>query len=284
MLTLMLASLLGCNGDADPVDTTVDACGPGGDSYTFVMTGMYYTRKDDNGQTLGFDLDDHVSDAGDDEGCFKEDAVDPYGNEGIDNQFSVLIPALEAVEPEVSAVEGLILDSINAGDLLLLFEVSGVHDMDNDECVSVSVFRGEGAPLIGTDGKLLDHQSFSRSDLPPNSTVEQASIVDGAVEVRGLELVLPLMILDVELEFNIDEAAARLMFDDDGSLSGYFGGGVPLEDILVIADEEDLGATADLIRSVVPTFADLFPDAGGQCQELSVAFEMDGVPAFFYGE
>jgi hypothetical protein len=278
--TLPLLLLLGCKPPEEAI--VADSC-EGGETYTWVMTGMFYTRRDDNNNVAGFDLDDHVSDAGDDEGCGHADLEDPDGNEGIDNAFSGIVPALEATE--AAAVEGLIQDSISQGELLLLFQLTGVDDPMNDDCASLSVYRGEGEPMIGTDGTILDSQSFSRSALPPNSTIEQVSIVDGRIEARGLEMVLPIQILDVALTFNIDDAAIQLDIAEDLSgVSGFFSGGVPVEDILVLTEEEDIGDITALVKTLVTGVADLFPDEDGVCQELSIAFEVEATTAFFYGD
>lgn len=281
MLPHLLLLLAGCKDQ--PADTSEMTSCETGETYSWVMTSMTYTRRDADNRVWGFDLDDHVSDAGDDEGCGHADLEDPDGNGGIDNAFSGIVPALEATEAK--AVEQLIQDSISNGELLILFQLSGVDDLMNDDCVSVSAFRADGAPMIGTDGLILDSQSFSHSTLPPQSTIDGAQIVDGRVVSRGLELALPINILDVELQFNIDEAAIRMDISEDGeSITGFFGGGVPLEDILVLTKEEDIGDITSLVKSLVTTVADLYPDEDGTCQELSVSFNLEGRTAFFYGE
>lgn len=281
MLSLLPMLLTGCKDQ--PADTSDPTSCETGETYSWVMTSMTYTRRDAENRVWGFDLDDHASESGDDEGCGHADLEDPDGNEGIDNAFSGIVPALEATEAK--AVEGLIQDSINNGELLILFQLSGVDDLMNDDCVSVSAFRADGAPMIGTDGLILDSQSFSRSNLLPQSTIEGAQIVDGRVVTRGLEIALPINILDVELQFNIDDAAIRLdVSEDTESITGFFGGGVPLEDILVLTKEKDIGDITSLVESLVTTVADLYPDENGTCQELSVSFHLTGRTAFFYGE
>lgn len=282
MIGLWLVNMLGCADKGTTDSASVDVCA-GGETISWVMTSMTYTRRDDDNRVWGFDLDDHQSDVGDDEGCGHADLLDPDGVPGIDNAFSGIVPALEATEAK--AVEGLIQNSINSGELLILFTLDGVDDLQNDDCVSVSALRAEGAPLIGTDGMILDSQSFAHSSLPPQSTVFNAQIEDGRLEARGLEMVLPINILDVELQFNIAAAALRLdIAEDGGTMAGFFGGGVPLEDILVLTKEEDIGDITALVETLVTSMADLNPDAEGSCQELSIAFHLEGRTAFFYGE
>ena len=67
-------------------------------------------------------------------------------------------------------------------------------------------------------------------------------------------------------------------------MAGVFGGGVNLDDILRIVEEGDLGDIRELVTTLVTGAADLSPDEDGICQELSVAFEFETTPGFFYGE
>jgi len=274
MIWLLLSA---CGGDKTEA---VADCSTG-EELTAVLNVVAYTRRKD-GVVWGFNLDDHVSDDNDWEGCSHEDLIDPAGNEGIDNAFSGLIPALEATE--ASAVEDLIQDSVNNGELLLVVKLTGIDDFDNDDCVSLEFARADGAPIMGTDGEMLDGQSFGRSDFPPYAYVEQTTITDGVVDVRGVPLFLPLQVLDVELEFDMPEGAVRLAVSEDGIMTGVFGGGVSNSDILRIVEEGDLGDIRELVTTLVTSAADLKPDEDGVCQELSVAFQFETTPAFFYGE
>lgn len=274
MIWLLLSA---CGGDK--AEEAAD-CSTGED-LTAVLNVVAYTRRKD-GVVWGFNLDEHISDDNDWEGCSHEDLVDPVGNEGIDNAFSGLIPALEATE--ASAVEDLIQDSVNNGELLLMVKLTGIDDFDNDDCVSLEFARADGSPIMGTDGEMLDGQSFGRSEFPPYAYVEQTTITDGVVDVRGVPLFLPLQVLDVELEFDMPEGAVRLEVSEDGIMTGVFGGGVANSDILRIVEEGDLGDIRELITTLVTGAADLKPDDEGICQELSVAFQFETTPAFFYGE
>jgi hypothetical protein len=272
----MIWLLLGCGRE---VEEAAD-CSTG-ETITAVLNVVAYTRREGN-VVWGFNLDDHISDDNDEEGCDHADLVDPVGNEGIDNAFSGLIPALEATE--ASAVEDLIQDSVNNGQLLLMVSLHGVDDVVNDDCISVEFARADGTPIMGTDGEMLDGQSFARSENPPYAYVESAAIVDGVVDVRGVPLFLPLQVLDVELEFDMPQGALRVDVSEDAVMTGVFGGGVQVGDILRIVEEGDLGDIRELVTGLVTGAADLKPDDEGVCQELSVAFEFQTTPAFFYGE
>ncbi|MCB9742645.1 MAG: hypothetical protein H6741_11690 [Alphaproteobacteria bacterium] len=273
MLLLLLSALLACKGP----DTELLECGDSEDRVAGVITGLYFGRRDGD-VTVGFDLDDHVSDAGDDESCGNADLVHPDGTEGIDSAFSGLVPALEATEAQ--AVEGLIQDSIANGQLLLVVELSKVDDPWNDDCVDVGIHRAEGAPLLGTDGRVLDNQTFQESSSVAPALMFDAPLVDGAVTAGPFEMALPLQILDVALEFTITDGQIFIQRDEYGGFTGYFAGAVPLEQILAIVSENDLGDIRDLVTNLVSLAADMHPDENGDCQALSIVFEFEGAPAY----
>jgi len=277
------ALLIGC---ADPAADTAapaeDFCDGGGTVEVALMTSMLFARRSDDGVSVGFDLDDHVSDAGDGEGCGHADLVSPDGAEGIDNGFSAIIPALEATEAQ--AVEGLVQDAIHNGELLLMVQIEGVHDLENDPCVDVEVARGYGEPLIGTDGALLPGQTLDRHPDVPVSRVEGASIVDGALEVRGLDLSMEIQVLNALIGLDLYDVGVHLELGEDDVGWGYFGGGLLVQDVadqLLAIENIEVG---DLAAQLFELSADLHPDEGGACTQLSMVVEFTTTTAFFYPE
>lgn len=273
---MLLALLLACT---PPEGDTADA-GPG-DTYGILMSTLAFGRRADDGTAWGFDIDGHVSDANDGEGCGHADLVDADGNTGIDSSFSGLVPALEATE--AAAVEGLIQDSIQNGELLLLVEVSGVDSLVYDACVDVRVVRAVGTPFIGTDGAVLDGQTFAANPNVAPAEMNCVPLVDGSVVAGPFALTLEFQVLDVALAFHMTNASIRLDLAEDGRTGwGYFGGSVPNADILVIVEEGDLADIADLVRGLVAAAADLEPNGEGTCDALSVVFEYGAVEAFVH--
>ncbi len=251
-------------------------------TYTFVMSTLAFGRRDEQGAAWGFDLDHHVSEAGDDEGCGHADLVDPDGLAGVDSAFSGIVPALEA--SEAGAVAGLIQDSVENGQLLLLVELSGVDDPVNDDCVDVRMVRGAGTPLVGTDGTLLDGQTFAAAPGAQPTQVDCVPLVEGSVRAGPFPLDLQLQVLDVAVTFGLAEAYVRLDLAADGRTAwGYFGGAVPTSNILVIVDEGDLADIAPLVRGLVSAAADMEPNDAGTCDALSIVFEFGGIEGFVYG-
>jgi len=268
-----LLALLGCTGD----EPDAESCGDPADVHTVVISALTFGRTLDDGTTWGFDLDGRVSDSSDWEGCYRQDQISPEGVEGIDSAFTVLVPALEATEG--AAVEGLIADSIVNGELILLLELTGVDDLSNDDCVDATLYRGDGTPLVGTDGHILDGQTFGVSETVAPVT-GRGSIVDDQVTVRDISVSLPLQILDAELVLTMHDAAIRADLYSDGTASGYLAGAVPTHEITDIAYEEDVDSLAEIIEGLVNLSADLDPDDLGVCQSLSVTLEYEAIPAW----
>lgn len=260
------------------------ACAPeapapaAGETVTLVLDTLAFGRRGDDGTAWGFDLDGQVSTTSDEAGCYRADLVDPEGRPGIDSAFSGMVPALEATE--AGAVEGLIADSITSGELLLLVELAGVDDRVDDPCVDLTVWRGEGTPLVGTDGMILDGQSFAVDPALSAETVSCVALAGGTVTAGPFTLDLPLQVLDVAVQFHVQDAWIRVDLAEGGDGWGYFGGGVPTADILrIVQEEEDLGGIKDLVVTLVESAADLRGE-GGACDGLSIVFEYTGRPAF----
>ncbi|MCP4920487.1 MAG: hypothetical protein GY913_26600 [Proteobacteria bacterium] len=265
---------LACTG---PVEE--DSCGHQDDKISWVVTKMDFARRDDAGQGLGFDIDGHTTSSGDSDGCGIADITSPDGTEGVDSAFSGILPTLEATQ--AVAVSGLIEDSIKSGELLIVPELMRVDDLADDDCVDFGLWRGEGVPMVGTDGELLDAQTFTRSELDPG-LVDSVELVDGALVAAPFEYTLPVQILDVFVTFHMNETHLQMEVDEDGTMHGYFGGAVPLTDFDVITDLDDIGEVGDLLEGLLPYAADMDLDADGTCDAMTIVFEVEGTESFFY--
>ena len=137
--------------------------------------------------------------------------------------------------------------------------------------------------MIGSDGELLPSQSFARSDLP-NSESMGIAVEDGAFIASGFDYQLPLQVLDVYVDFNMKNTKLYGKWEPDGSISGYFGGAVPLDDFRTITDLNDIGDVADLLDGLLSAAADIDLDNDGTCDAISLVFSYEGISAFFYGE
>lgn len=280
----MIALLLACVAPPVQPDIHTDTCDTSTDTSAervIVVKTMTLGRRVD-GVTPGFDLDGHVTDADDAEGCFQPDLVDPAGVEGIDSAFSAFVPVLEATEG--AALEGLLQGAIDSGDMLLLFRLEGVDDVSNDPCVNLEAVQGMGTPRLGTDGVLLSGQTFDIDPNVPASRVEGLALVDGRVEARGVELTIPLQFFDLPLELTLSDAAVSITLAADGSATGHIGGGLDVEYIVTLLEGRDDIDIQDLAIELLRSNADLFPDETGTCHELSAVLEFGATSAFLFDE
>lgn len=308
---LLAAGLVACTGD----DSGSVSLGPGADakscdnaddSVAFVMSAIDFARVED-GVSWGFDLDGYDSAAGDPDGCNKPDLTDPNGNTGIDNAFAGLLPALEATE--AVAITGILQDSIAAGDLLLMMELRGVDDLENDDCVSMSFGPALGTPLIGNDGYMLDGQSFARDESEDQVLVENLEIVDGVVQMAGVEFTLELQVLAATFAITVSDASIQLHttpaeryidpsavtstdtgepgeadLGDNIVYTGFFGGGFSIDYMLGVLNDNALDqGLKDLINQALPLSADLKND-DGECRNMSVTFEFESTSAYYFDE
>lgn len=242
----------------------------------YVMSEIRFAREVE-GVSDGFDLDG--VDGG---GCGIADFTSPEGAPGIDNAFARIVPALELTE--AAAVEPLIQDAINNGALLLLVELAGMDDAGEDECVDVGVLRGAGEPLVGTDRRLLSHQTLDVDASVDPVWVERATIAAGSAHAAPVTVFLPIQILDADLAFEMSDGALRIDLHEDGTASGVFGGG--LEVAALMAEMAETGnVDPNLIGAMevlLEQNADLDPGPDGVCRKVSTTFEFTAVPVYVF--
>lgn len=273
----MLFLLLACKNEASDLEDP--GCGDPTATDVVILKTITFGRRDAENHTWGFNLDGLVSDASDAKGCYKPDLETPDGQVGIDSSFSGLVPVLE--QTEARAVEGIIQEGINTGEILIGVELSKVDDRQNDSCVGMRVVRAKGPPMMGTDGYIEAGQTY---DIDPDalvSTVEKATIVDGSLTAGPFDWGMTIDVLAAHLDFTLHDAYVHYELAEDGGGQGYMGGGLNLQyliDFLATASP----ASYDIAKAFLPTAADLKPDSTGACTEISAVIEFSTTPGFFY--
>jgi hypothetical protein len=283
-LAALALALLACScegGEATfvghPAPVAVDSCASS-KTHAALLTSLVFARETSPGVTEGFDLDNEVSQGTEDASCRHKDFVDPEGRQGIDNQLAALIPVVESVVG--NAVDGLLQGSINDGQLLLMLEMDHSENMTSDPCVDLAVQIARGKPSLGTDGVVEAYQTF---ELDPNAPrgVGRAAIENGVLTAGPMEIAIPLKIFDVSFTLHVHGARFRYTIDDEGQISGVFGGGIVVDELLAGVSQ---GAGVDRIiggiRLALNASADLAPDADGKCRQLSATIHFTATPAF----
>jgi len=284
---VVFALLTGCGGSGGEADSGVKdaalACGDPADTHALVITSLAFTREVSSSTIEGFDLDGVDSAAGDAEGCGHADYTTPDGQGGVDNAMASLVPVLESIG--AGAVEGLITDAINSGELLILAEMQRVDDLQDDACVDLEMHRGEGVPLMGTDGNIQMDQTFALDPSRPSTFTAGGAIEGGVFTIEGVTISLPVQILDEFIEFELEGASMRLVWQEDGSAVGRLAGGVSVASLAgQIGAISDIGGLQDIVPPLLEEAADLWPDESGACTHLSIGMEVTARPAFVLEE
>lgn len=278
MRALLLAAVLamfGCSSADDEPDCTT------GKSQAYILTALGFTREEPRGTVSGFDLDSRVSLRPEDESCGKVDLVDPQGVQGIDNQLAIFLPEIE--KRFGNAVDGIIQGAINDGRLLIMMDLAGIDDTQNDSCVNLQVKLAEGKPMLGTDGVVEAWQTFQLRKVDQRiSTAEKGTFKKNTFTIGPFDLHIPIAIFDVAFMIHMRNARVRFTLDEEGNAEGLLGGGVSIDEI---ADGVEKGAgLADIIPQI-RTLGKLASDLGynedeGVCKLMSATLTFKARPAF----
>ncbi|MCB9763961.1 MAG: hypothetical protein H6739_29595 [Alphaproteobacteria bacterium] len=278
-LLLLPAALIGCAAPAEDPDA-LGLCEPSSSTRAAVVTQLRFARELKDGIADGFDLDGIETRPGSSSGCGIPDFTSPRFEPGIDNAFANLVPALELTEAQ--AIEPLIQETINSGELLMMFELEGIDDDADDPCVDVHLLRGDGPADVSAAGRLLPGQTFDRALDQPSALAADVALVDGVLVARGVDFSLPLTVLGVELDFAVQDAGARIVLTEDGGMRGVFGGGVSVDYLLDLARENIAGDQFGTVEALLGLASDLDADGDGACEQISIAFLFEAVSAHFY--
>ncbi len=276
-------------GDGGGVDSGPVACDSVEPAKTFVVDVMDIGREAPPGVAPGFDLDNKISDDADPAGCFQPDFTSPAGVAGIDNQFAVLAPTIESAAGTDLAVS--ISDSIASGSILIMPVLENLDDNVNDPCINLTLLLGQvpggGAPTLNAAGTLEPGQTF---DLNPSSydasgapliRVPMASLVDGHIEAGPVDISLSLPVSGMALTLSIRRAQLAFDLSADGTelTNGVLGGELVIEELIAALVELSSSLPIDLVRNALQSSADLAPNAAGDCDSISIALTLHGIPA-----
>lgn len=243
-----------------------------------VVTRLVLLKQEPMGVSPGFDLDGRVSGSDDVSSCRRRDLTSPEGVTGIDNQFSLLVPALETAT--AGALPALLQAAINNGQLMIAVSVEGLDDRVNDPCVTLVFRRVQGSPFVGSDMRIDPGQTF---DTMRDQAITRVSarLRNGVVEAGPFFLPLPFAALDARFTIPLSNARVRLRLKDDDTFDGVIGGAIPATEIITISRGLTIGGDLmSLVQRLVNSLVDLDPDADGNCRSISAAIAFDARPAF----
>jgi hypothetical protein len=246
----------------------------------YLLSEMIILTPDDDGVSLGFNLDGRGADPWD-KACGVTDFTHPDGWSGVDNQIGVVWKMVAAIAGEAADV--LIQDAIDAGDILMLASIYG-GELDGD-CARVELYPGAGRALSGTDGKLLPHQTFVRAN-EERETVGAGARAEGIISIEGVGFTLPFAVLGFFDVLPVHGGILEIVEEQDGSIRGMLGGAISLDALYEFIDrvrafndatsmDAGLSDAIQALTPLIPLFADL-----DDCQSLSAQISFRAIPAF----
>lgn len=266
----------------EPMDVTPETTPRVGPSSTiFVAQEFIFEREEPPGTTRGFNLDSTVSDGDTAIGCGQNDFLSPEGGEGIDNQFALLLPIIEAAGG--SALPLLVQSAINEGDLLILVTFEGLDDPLNDDDVTLTIARAQGTTLLGSNRLILPWQTFSLDTSESMTRIEGAVLQDGVLTATSSALNLPIFVFGFRFEVTLNNALLRGVMEGDQLVEMMVGGAITLDNVLDIARTPGI---QDRIPALIESVGGSLTDStvNESCDAFSVTATMYTIPAFLYEE
>jgi hypothetical protein len=228
--------------------------------------------------------------------CRHENFVSPEGERGVDNQLFRAEGCLgyyrgSATDPNV---EGAIIAyynrMLNEGLHTIVIEITGIDDPRNDQDVAVGFFSTRDKPLL-VGKKLMPHSSFTTIDNPRWRHITKGKIVEGVVSTEPIDLILNMEWAvggerGASQEYDMRRARFRMELLPDGSLKGLMGAYQDIDNVYSLF--RTVGAGVSAVAGVdcaaeyktLEAMADAYPDASGQCRAVSLAYEVEAVPAY----
>lgn len=281
-------ALVGCGDDDGPsgTDTGTDtnmADGNGQDTNggaelnadcadgacTFLVSVLSVDNGAGGGPVAGFNLDGEVSTNGGDTGCGKADFVNRFNSsiDGVDNQIAFLKGGIDAAL--MGDLNDTLSENIEAGELLLIMDLSGIDGADDSEVSGTVVLASlpDGATLNVTGGIPDAGQSFVTGDATP--VTFNGSLTNGVFSASLNTLSLPLGDIGLDLR----NVSVRMALTADAVSNGEIGGAAATEDVVNSLPEGQRAAAMALLG----TNADM--NITGNCDGVSAGVAFDAVSA-----
>ena len=253
-----------------------------------------------SGPSYGLDLDGRVS-TGDGKAALKScrhaEFVGRDRRPGIDNQFYRVVGCTRGFRKEGILAQQTFGTEIRNGTWAVLFELSGVDDVRNDEDVTVSLFSSQDpAPYAGGTTP-MPYRSLSVSPDPRFWATAKGRIKNGVLTTSPADF--RFLITQAhpsqgypQREVYLKGSRLELKLTADGNAEGTLAGYHDLksyEDNFIrykghVAFSSGSSFTMKYscasLQSALWKHADGYPDETGRCSAISTAFTIKAIPAF----
>lgn len=222
--------------------------------------------------------------------CKHKNYVSPDGRTGIDNQLYTVMGCTAGYRGRKGKGFGNELMNAHRRDGVgnpsaMLVEITGIDDQQNDESVDVTILYSPDRMIKNVDGKkILSDYSFRVSNNPHYTsyfTRLRGRIVNGVVVTESVKSLR--FNMDAFADINLFDGQMRLEFLPDGSMKGIVGGYQDWRQVMNTDPKlEGLWIyQAPGLYNAFKRAADGLKDpVTGECNGISSAFEIYGVPAY----
>lgn len=241
--------------------------------------------------SYGLDLDGSDSGQATPKSCKHDNFVGFNGEVGIDNQMYRLLGCTQAFKSDGHIEKNANSHRLSSGLGMILMEVTDIDDLQNDEDVTVTFYRGVGSFYLDSKAQVLPYASYQidhENGVPRYGDVASGKIVNGTLQTNATDVELPLfgnyqynrqLIKDMQVRMPLESDDSKI----GGMVYGYYGVDQIYSYVrgLLTSFASRHKYSCPGIYVAAHELADGHPDPEtGECTTLSSAFKFEAVPAF----
>lgn len=258
-----------------------------------------------NIQLSGIDLDGVDSRAGGAAppgGCAHDDFRGVNGVRNVDNQLIRVAGCMRQYQPSSRQI-GVTLEMLQ-GSWGLLFTLSGVDDLRNDNEVELGIYSNADPIQIGAGNTPLPNATYASVQDPRYRATARGRIVDGVLTTEPVDIRFRYVLVNLRMERVLRHARVRFTIGADGALDGILAGYAPIDNVfdahfafrnavdvngeptpfrfqVARGTPDTIGFTCQGVYRALQDAADgdRDPDTG-RCTSVSTQYEVRAIPAF----
>lgn len=241
--------------------------------------------------SYGMNLDGNTDGTATKNTCAHDNFTSPEGVAGIDNQMYRLLGCIygwrDSGYLETNA-NGELRDTSQG---VILLEISGVDDRENDPEVVVRMHRANDVLPKDSQGNILPHASYRVHEVPRYGKPAAGKIVDGVLTTEPIEAFLPYYANLNHAEIHLKDMRVEIDLDaGDNRAAGIIAGYRDFDNFWdFFRKGEYLSVTGQFscpaVYVAAKELADGYPDPEtGECTALSSSYSIEAIPAFIIHE
>lgn len=218
--------------------------------------------------------------------CRHDNFTSPDGRTGIDNQLFRIQGCASGYRGKRGQIPLYANEQRRNGTRQTLIRIGGIDNERNDDSVDVTLLYSTDPMPKSADGKtfLADYtyRLAKAAEFTHYFQTVHGRIVDGVLITDPVAEMTP---LDFAGNKTFHQAQLRLEFGADGTLKGLLGGYLDWRRVLASSSSSDTeynhGLQVPAWYNAFKRYADGLKDpVTGQCNGISAAYEIEGVPAY----